>query len=102
MLVQLKKFGTTLVSRPSGKEALLAFRPTLSDLKKGEDLIIDFDGVLVLTPSWIDEFLTPLVNSLKKQVKLVNKNNPSVKVSLQILSQQHQIDLNSYEESWDN
>ncbi len=102
MLVQLKKFGTTLVSRPSGKEALLAFKPALSDLKKDEELTIDFNGVIVLTPSWIDEFLTPLVNSLNKQVRLVNTSNPSVKVSLEILSQQHQIDFNSYKKNLNN
>lgn len=102
MLVQLKKFGTILVSRPSGKEALLAFTPTLNELKKDEDLIIDFEGVIVLAPSWIDEFLTPLVNSLNKQVSLVNTNNPSVKASLQILSQQHEVDLDSYKKDLDN
>lgn len=97
MLVQLNKFGTTLVSRPAGKEALLAFNPTLNNLKEGEELEVDFSGVLVLTPSWIDEFLTPLIKEKGKQVRLVNLGNPSVKTSLQILSQQHGLDFFSFQ-----
>ena len=50
MIIQLNKFGTTLVSRPSGKEAWLAFQPTLSEIPDNEDIIVDFEGVRVLTP----------------------------------------------------
>ena len=60
MIVQIKKFGTTLVSRPSGKEAWLAFQPVLNQISTTEEIIVDFEGVVVLTPSWADEFLTPL------------------------------------------
>ena len=62
-----KKFGTTLVSRPSGKEALLAFIPMFDEISKNEKLIIDFKDVIVLTPSWADEFLTPLSNRFGKK-----------------------------------
>ena len=85
MIIQLKKFGTTLVSRPSGKEAWLAFQPTLNEFSLGEEIIVDFAEVIVLTPSWIDEFLTPLYNRFGEKVKLINIDNPSVKASLTIL-----------------
>ncbi len=40
--IQLKKFGTVLVSRPSGREAFNAIRPTLDV----QTLVqIDFEGV---------------------------------------------------------
>ena len=42
MIIQLKKFGTTLVSRPSGKEAWLAFQPTLNEFPLGEEIIVYF------------------------------------------------------------
>lgn len=84
MKIELKKFGTTLVSRPAGKEAWLAFQPTLNELKNNEEIIVDFEGVIVLTPSWADEFLTPLKQKFK-QVDLINTNNPSVKATLAIL-----------------
>lgn len=85
MIIKLNKFGTTLVSRPSGKEAWLAFQPTLKNIAQGEDVIVDFEDVVVLTPSWADEFITPLKNQFKKRVKLLNVNNPSVTASLAIL-----------------
>ena len=86
MIIELKKFGTTLVSRPSGKEAWLAFQPTLNDVPKNEEVIVDFDDVVVLTPSWADEFLTPLLTRFKGRVKLRNTGNASVKATMEILS----------------
>ena len=86
MKVQLNKFGTTLVSRPSGKEAWLAFQPTLNEVPESEEIIVDFEGVLVLTPSWADEFLSPLYNKFKDNVKLRNTDNPSVTATLAILT----------------
>ena len=78
MRILIKKFGSTLVSRPAGKEAYLAFQPTLQSLKKNENIIVDFDEVMALAPSWADEFLTPLLQKYKGRVKLVNTNNASV------------------------
>jgi len=85
MIIRLNKFGTTLVSRPAGKEAYLAFAPTLRERKNNETIVVDFEGVEVLTPSWADEFLTPLFNSYKNGVSLKNTGNPSVVESLKIL-----------------
>jgi len=88
MIIQLKKFGTTLVSRPSGKEAWLAFQPVLNETSLNEEIIVDFADVVVLTPSWLDEFLTPLYKRFQEKVKLLNIDNPSVKASLAILGRQ--------------
>lgn len=88
MIIQLKKFGITLVSRPSGKEAWLAFQPVLNEISRDEEIIVDFDDVIVLTPSWADEFLTPLQKQFKNRVKLHNIDNPSVVATLAILAKQ--------------
>ena len=85
MIIQVKKFGTTLVSRPSGKEAWLAFQPVLNEISNEEDIIVDFSDVIVLTPSWADEFITPLYDRFDGKVKLLNDSNPSVKASLSML-----------------
>ncbi len=85
MRIQVNKFGATLVSRPSGKEAWLAFQPTLNEIPENEEVIVDFEGVVVLTPSWADEFLSPLYERFKDKVKLQNTDNPSVTASLEIL-----------------
>ncbi len=88
MIIALKKFGITLVSRPSGKEAWLAFQPVLNEISGDEKVIVDFDGVVVLTPSWADEFLTPLHKQFNDRVKLHNVDNPSVAATLAILAKQ--------------
>ena len=84
MKIDIKKFGITLVSRPAGREAWLAFQPTLNEINSNEKIIVDFEGVVVLTPSWADEFLTPLKQKFR-EVDLINTNNPSVKATLAIL-----------------
>lgn len=86
MIIQINKFGTTLVSRPSGKEAWLAFQPVLRDLSENEEVAVDFAGVVVLTPSWADEFLTPLWDRFKDRVKLINTDNASIQATLAILN----------------
>lgn len=86
MMIQMKKFGATLISRPSGKEAWLAFQPVLNTVTRSEEIIVDFADVFVLTPSWADEFLTPLRNQFKERVKLIHTDNSSIKATLKILT----------------
>ena len=85
MRVELKKFGTTLISRQSGKEAFLAFQSTIAEIAKNETVEIDFDGVVTFSPSWGDEFLTPLLNQFDDRLILLPTNNPSVKITTKLL-----------------
>lgn len=85
MLIELKKFGTILISRQTGKEAALASQLLFRDVKEDEIIEVDFDGVLTFSPSWGDEFLTPLLNKYGDRLVLKNTNNPSVKATLDIL-----------------
>lgn len=85
MKIELKKFGTTLISRQTGKEASLACQPLLKDVKEDEIVEVDFDGVLTFSPSWGDEFLTPLLDKYGDRLVLKNTSNLSVKATLEIL-----------------
>jgi len=85
MKVELKKFGTTLISRQAGKEALASFQPTLGEIGASENLEIDFSGVITFFPSWGDEFLVPLLNQLGDRLILLPTDNPSVKVTVKLL-----------------
>lgn len=85
MIIELKKFGTTLLSRQTGKEAALACQTFLQNVKLGENIEVDFDGVLTFSPSWGDEFLTPLLNAYGDRLVLKNTSNSSVKATLEIL-----------------
>jgi len=87
MKLQLEKFGKTLISRELGSEALKAFQTTLRELSDSEELEIDFSGVLTLSPSWADEFLSPLLNQLGDRLVLLPSDNLSVHATLRILQE---------------
>jgi hypothetical protein len=87
MKLQLEKFGKTLISRELGSEALKAFQPTLREFSENEELEIDFSGVLTLSPSWADEFLSPLLNQLGDKLILLPSDNLSVHATLRILEE---------------
>ncbi|MFA6098315.1 MAG: DUF4325 domain-containing protein [Patescibacteria group bacterium] len=81
--IYLKKFGTVLVSRPAGLEAFQAIR---SSLDASQPVAIDFEGVLTVTPSWFDEFLTNLADYFSGKVELLPTQNASVRVMLPVLA----------------
>jgi hypothetical protein len=85
MIIKLNKFGTTLTSRQDGKEAYSAFRSTLNSVTAEEIIEVDFDGVVTFTPSWADEFITPILSEFGDRVKLNHTDNPSVKATLELL-----------------
>lgn len=87
MKLQLEKFGKTLLSRELGSEAFRAFAGTLREISAGEELEIDFSGVLTLSPSWADEFLSPLLSQLGDRMVLLPSDNLSVKATLRILGE---------------
>lgn len=89
MVIKLKKFGTTLLSRQTGKEAALACQTLLRDIKKNEKIEIDFEGVSTFSPSWGDEFLTPLLNKYKNRLTLKITKNPSVVITIDMLQTIH-------------
>lgn len=85
MLIELKKFGEVLTSRPAGREAYLAMQAyTIKGLSKNEPIEIDFAGVKVLAPSWADEVITKIAENFKN-VKLLNTENSSVQATLETL-----------------
>jgi hypothetical protein len=85
MIIELKKFGTTLISRQSGKEAFLAFKSTLKSRAGADNMIIDFAGVITFSPSWGDEFITPLHEQFGDKLVLKNTENSSVVATLKML-----------------
>jgi len=89
MVIKLEKFGTTLLSRQTGKEAALACQSLLRDMKKNEKIEIDFKGVSTFSPSWGDEFLTPLLNKYKNRLILKITDNPSVVITIDLLENIH-------------
>lgn len=89
MIIFLKKFGTTLTGRQFGKESFSAFLPSLKQVKNNEMVEVDFLGVVTFTPSWGDEFLSPLLDKFKNRLVLKNTENLSVKATLRLLEKIH-------------
>jgi hypothetical protein len=88
MIIELSKFGGTLISRQAGREAWAAFQPTLRTVGREEKIEVSFDNILTFSPSWADEFITPLRKEFGGQVILRETTNPSVKATLDILGLQ--------------
>jgi len=87
MKLKLEKFGTTLITRELGSEAFKALQSTLRELPQDEELEIDFSGVLTLSPSWADEFLSPLLIQLGERLVLLPSDNLSVQATIKILQE---------------
>jgi hypothetical protein len=87
MIIKLEKFGTTLISRPAGKEAYLSLQQTLKDIKETEIVEVDFDGVLTFSPGWGDEVLTPLLNAYGERITLKDTTNLSVLATIKMLEE---------------
>ena len=83
MRIHLVKFGKVLISRPAGKEAFLAIRPTL-DPNAGV-IEIDFSGIISFSPSWADEFFSGL-KSMYRNIEYLPTDNKSVIATLKILA----------------
>ena len=83
MVVKISNFGDILMSRPAGREAfLLAKAYVFKELKQDDGIVLDFDEVKVLAPSWADEFITGIKSEYLNVIQFINTENPSVKASL--------------------
>jgi hypothetical protein len=85
MTIEMRRIGNVLDSRPEGREAFLGIRPTLP--KSQEEIILDFGGVDVLTPSFADEFIPSLIQLYPGKIQLCNTMNVSVRETLKFLSE---------------
>jgi hypothetical protein len=86
MTIKVSNFGDILMSRPAGREAfLMAKAYVFKELKADESIILDFDGIKVLAPSWADEFVTETKSEYTNAVQCINTENPSVKASLKTI-----------------
>ncbi|MFA5729886.1 MAG: hypothetical protein WC938_01520 [Candidatus Paceibacterota bacterium] len=94
MKIEIKKFGTLLTSRQLGKEALAAFEPSLKNISENEEVLIDFNGTMTFSPSWGDEFLTPLAKRYGKRFKLMDSENPSVVATIETLEEANNFKFN--------
>lgn len=94
MIIDIKKFGDILLSRPLGKESLMAILPNFNNISEAENIIIDFSGISTFTPSWGDEFLTALYRKFGNRLILKKSSNASVNASVEMLEESNDIKFN--------
>jgi hypothetical protein len=83
MLVKVSNFGDMLLSRPAGREAfLMAKAYVFNGVTSADDIVLDFNEIKVLTPSWADEFIAGIKTAYTNNLQYINTENPSVKASL--------------------
>jgi hypothetical protein len=83
MEIKISNFGDILMSRPAGREAFLLARAYIfKEIKSDETIVLDFDGIMVLAPSWADEFVSGIKRDYTNKLQCINTDNPSVKASL--------------------
>jgi len=86
MIVSISNFGDILMSRPAGREAfLMAKAYVFKEIKENENIVLDFNEVKVLAPSWADEFIGGIKSEYLNKVEYLNIENPSVKASLKTI-----------------
>lgn len=86
MIINLYQYGEMLISRPSGREAYFFARAYLLS-EKIDKIDFDFDKVKVLTPGWIDEFISHLKKDYPGiKINFLHSDNPSVISSLKMIS----------------
>jgi hypothetical protein len=83
MTVNIRNFGEVLMSRPAGREAFLMAKAYVFKDLKLDNIILDFNDVKMLAPSWADEFISGIKAEYPNTIQYVNTTNPSVKASLE-------------------
>lgn len=85
MRIKLKQYGEILTSRPAGREAALAMK-AYQRPAEGEKIELDFEGVISVGPSWLDEVLGALRREYgRDRVICLPTKNPSVIESLKVI-----------------
>ena len=86
MIISINNFGDILISRPAGREAfLLAKAYVFKGIRENDEIILDFEGIKVLAPSWADEFISGIKSEYSNKLQFLNTENPSVKASLKAI-----------------
>ncbi|HLD20697.1 MAG TPA: DUF4325 domain-containing protein [Patescibacteria group bacterium] len=88
MKIDIKKFGTILISRPAGREAALAALAYSIPKNGTETIELDFSDIDVLTPSWMDEFLQTLTQQIPmERFNIVEGKNASVHMTMKTIQE---------------
>jgi len=80
MRLEIKKFGKILNSRSAGKEAVLRVKQIVNGYKDINEIVLDFNGVEIMSPSFADEFVNGIKREYEdREIKIENaESNPVI------------------------
>ncbi len=87
--IHLNKFGQVFSSRPEGRETALSVIAYHLSKEDNKDVVICFEGVLIMTPSWLSEFIQTLKQFGILQIEYKNYNNASVISSIEMINEEN-------------
>lgn len=80
------KFNTVLNGRPATRETALRIQQIVNGSVDKEDIVLDFSGVEVLTPSYADELLKALKDKYGSEKVRVINTAPTISETLQAVN----------------
>lgn len=86
--ITIRNFGLALTSRPEGREAALSALAYNLSGKVPESIVLNFEGVLIMTPSWLSEFIQTLQDRSAAKIEYVNTGNITVDASIQFVEEE--------------
>ena len=85
MRIQIKKFGTMLISRPAGREAACIILSSFNPSTQAEAVELDFTDVDVIAPGWLDEVMSALRKVYGDRVICLDSGNSSLRESMKTI-----------------
>jgi len=83
--IKIQKFGQALASRTEGREAALSTIAYQLNGHPPAEIALDFENVVIMTPSWLGEFVQTLLSRGVKRVKYIN-TSPLVDSSIEFIA----------------
>ena len=74
-----------LISRPAVKEAASIILSSFKPATEQELIELDFTGVDVIAPSWLDEVISTLDDVYKGRIKCLDSGNATLRESLKVI-----------------
>lgn len=89
--IQLKKFGQVFSSRPEGREVALSVIAYHFNKDSFDRVTLDFEGVLIMTPSWLSEFTQNIKHYGIGKIDYKNEDNASVRSSIEMVEEEFRL-----------
>ncbi len=86
-VVEIRKFGEALASRSEGREAGLSTLAYDFEGMPPDEVTLDFNNVLIMTPSWLGEYVQTLMSRGVKKINYIN-TSPVVDSSIEFISEE--------------